>query len=67
MKLVFYEENPIKVTYLDNKLSVGLLTVEQKMLFTKVSERQVEHGLSEIIDMDILALSSNASEQSTVK
>jgi hypothetical protein len=26
-KLVFYEENPIKVAYLDNKLSLGLLAI----------------------------------------
>lgn len=40
-KTLIYCENPIKLAYVDKQKTVGLITCEQIMLFTRVSERSV--------------------------
>lgn len=55
-KIVFYDENPIKLVYNDNDENIGIITVEQNMLYTKVSERNVDHGLDIVMDFDTLCI-----------
>lgn len=55
-KIVFYDENPIKLVYNDNDENIGIITVEQNMLYTKVSEKNVDHGLDIVMDFDTLCI-----------
>lgn len=62
-KIVFYDENPIKLVYNDNDENVAIITVEQNMLYTKVSEKNIDHGLDIVMDFDVLCIDTKSKAQ----
>ena len=54
VKVLFYSESPLRLAYLDSEDRLGLLTVEQIVLFTRVTQRSLEHHQQCIIDFDII-------------
>lgn len=58
-KILIFSENPLKLAYLDGEKAVGLISCEQIMLFSRVSEKKIEHELGVVLDLDVLAMESS--------
>ncbi len=55
-KIIVYSENPIRIAYLDDHKNVGVIICDQGVLFMRVSEKEIKHGLKDVQDIDILVL-----------
>lgn len=53
-KIAIFQDCPLKFAYLDDDNDVGLVTVEETLIFTRVNSQEIIHNLHTIRDLDAL-------------